>query len=103
MKKMWRYAAPVLLAFSTTALAQVDVRGRVEARSSNGVFPMARASVQLCRPQTSNCQAYTTGYDGMYYFSTAPGRYDLRVNGTVRSQVDVPNSRNVDVSPITGN
>jgi hypothetical protein len=103
MKTVWRYAVLALLASSTTALA-VNVRGRVDSRSPNGVFPMARASVQLCRSQTSNCQTYVTGYDGMYYFNADPGRYDVRVNGTVRSQgVAIPNAAHFDVDPVTGN
>ena len=96
------YVPFVLLAFPLAALA-VNVRGRVDSRSPNGVFPMARAPVQLCQQQTSNCQTYITGYDGMYYFSAAPGRYDVRVNGTVKSQVDIPNSPHFDVAPVAGN
>jgi hypothetical protein len=40
----------------------------------------------------------------MYYFNTDPGRYDVRVNGTVRSQgVAIPNAAHFDVDPVTGN
>lgn len=79
-----------------------DIRGRIDFRARNGVFPMNGAFVQFCYLGGS-CFSYRTGYDGMYYFRAPFGTYDILVNGRVVSRVVVPNQAYFDLTPLIGN
>jgi hypothetical protein len=92
----------VLWATATSAAA-VNVRGRVDFSTPNGVFPMNQAFVELCHAPTNSCLTYVTGYDGMYYFNAILGPHFVRINGIVRYQFIVPNVPAFDIPPLIGN
>jgi len=91
---------PLLLI--SVSVHAADVRGRIDFRARNGIFPMNGAVVQLCYIGGS-CLSYRTGYDGMYYFRAAPGNHNILVNGRVVSKVFIPNQPYFDISPLLGN
>jgi hypothetical protein len=91
----------VLMAFCASALA-VNVRGRVDFQGAGGRFPMNQALVEMCQ-ESNNCMTYRTGNDGMYYFNASPGKHYIRVNGTVKWRLDVPNVLSLDIPALVGN
>lgn len=92
-----------ILLFSSSVYA-IDIRGRVDFRARNGIFPMNGAFVQLCHSTTRGCLQYRTGYDGMYYFRGSPGPHNILVNGrVVINNIFIPNQRYFDINPFLGN
>lgn len=86
------------------ALAQTQVRGRIDYHDPATTFPMVNASVQLCATQPPNtCTTYLTGGDGMYYLAVPPGQYELKVNGVSRGAITIPDKPVYDVEPQRGN
>jgi hypothetical protein len=89
---------------ATLAQAQTQVRGRIDYRDPVTTFPMVNASVQLCSTQPPNaCTTYVTGSDGMYYLSVPPGNYELKVNGTSRGTMTIPDQPVYGIDPQPGN
>lgn len=100
---MLRTAAFLVLALGAASAVAVNIRGRADIRTPTSSFPMNAARVELCTPDTRRCQAFMTGYDGMYYFSVDPGRYVVRINGVVRREVVVNNVPTFDIPGLQGN
>lgn len=101
MKPIRALIVVLLILLSTQAMA-VNVRGRVDFYSYNGVFPMARANVQFCYVG-GNCLNYTTGNDGMYYFNAVSAWHDIYINGVFRLRVFITNHPNFDIIALKGN
>lgn len=98
-----RLGVAAVLLLGAAAAGAVNVRGRVDFVSPGAVFPMNLAVVELCFVPTGQCLAYRTGYDGMYYFNAAPGPHVVRINGTVRHQLVIPDAPALDIPPLRGN
>ncbi|MBV1891856.1 MAG: hypothetical protein KUG60_00970 [Gammaproteobacteria bacterium] len=92
-----------ILLLTSISTHATEVRGRIDFRSYNGHFPMARAHVQICHQQAGGCLSYYTGYDGMYYFNAMPGPHAVLVNGRQVFQVVIPNQQYFDLQPLLGN
>ncbi len=90
-------------ALGASSADAVNVRGRADIRTPTNSYPMNAAHVELCTPDTKRCQAFMTGYDGMYYFSVDPGRYVVRINGVVRREVVINNVPSFDIPGLQGN
>ena len=93
----------LLLAIGATSALAVNVRGRADISTATGSYPMNGAHVELCRPAPASCQRFTTGYDGMYYFTVDPGPYVVRINGVERKRVVVTTVPVFDIPGLKGN
>lgn len=91
-----------LLLLTSMAAHATDVRGRIDFRARNGIFPMNGAFVQLCMIG-GGCLSYTTGYDGMYYFRAISGNHDILVNNRLMLRQFIPEQRYFDIPPLIGN
>lgn len=104
MKRLRATRAAVLaLCLLCDAALGAQVRGRVDFYGPSGVFPMVNANVALCTAPGACVAQAVTGADGMYYLTTAPGRYQLVINGMTKQQLQVPDVPLFDVAPLPGN
>lgn len=92
----------VILLLASLSAHATDIRGRIDFRARNGIFPMNGAFVQLCYIG-GNCLSYRTGRDGMYYFGASPGNHAILVNGREIFRVFIPNQQYFDVIALIGN
>ncbi len=104
MKRIfWMGAAALGLWLLAGDAWSAQVRGRVDFYGPSGVFPMVNANVALCTAPGACVAQGVTGADGMYYLTTAPGNYQLVINGMTKQQLQVPDVPLFDVAPLPGN
>ena len=99
-----RLVLPALLMLAGTQVHATVVKGRVDYHDPVTIFPMVNASVEACPAQSPDaCTRYVTGSDGLYYLDVPPGTYELKVNGTSRGVLTIPDQPVYDVEPQRGN